>query len=63
MEKRQLIDEIRTFNPTAEAKFLSQFDEAALAQYLEHLADARNKVIRIAGWARPREEQLYRKVS
>ncbi len=63
MEKRQLIDEIRTINNTAGAEFLAQFDEKALTQYLDHLQAARNKVIRIGGWVRPREQQLYRKVS
>lgn len=63
MDKRQLIDEIRSFNTTAQAPFLAQFEEPALEQYLEHLRAARNKVIRIGGWTRPREKQLYRKVS
>jgi hypothetical protein len=52
MSKRQLIDEIRTLNATAQVQFLAQFDEAALAQYLEHLRSAQNKRLRIGGWVR-----------
>lgn len=63
MDKRQLIDEIRRLNPTAQPQFLAQFGDAALVQYLEHLQDARNKVIRIGGWVKRREEMPLRKVS
>jgi hypothetical protein len=52
MNKRQLIDDIRRFNTTAAPQFLSQFDEAALKQYLEHLQGAQQKRLRIAGWVR-----------
>lgn len=43
MNKRQLIDDIRRYNPTARPRFLSQFDEAALKQYLGHLEGAHLK--------------------
>ena len=49
MSKRQLIDDIRRFNTTAQPEFLAQFDEEALKQYLEHLEGARRKHIRYAG--------------
>lgn len=52
MNKHQLIDGIRHFNPTAEPKFLAQFDDTALRQYLEHLEAARQKHVRIAGFVR-----------
>ena len=52
MDKRQLIDDIRRFNPTAQPQFLAQFDEPALKQYLEHLESAQRKHLRIAGWVR-----------
>ena len=52
MSKRQLIDDIRRFNNTAEPRFLAQFDESALRQYLEHLEGARQKHLRIDGWVR-----------
>lgn len=52
MNKRQLIDGIRHFNPTAETKFLAQFDDSALRQYLDHLESARQKHVRIAGFVR-----------
>jgi len=48
MSKRQLIDDIRRFNITAHPKFLSQFDEGALKQYLSHLESARQKHVRNA---------------
>jgi hypothetical protein len=43
MNKRQLIEEIRKHNITAQPGFLAQFDEDALRQYLEHLEEARKK--------------------
>jgi hypothetical protein len=43
MNKRQLIDDIRRYNQTAQPRFLAQFDEEALKQYLEHLEGARLK--------------------
>ena len=52
MSKRQLIDEIRNFNPTAHPQFLAQFDDDALRQYLEHLKSAQNQRLRIGGWVR-----------
>ncbi len=52
MNKRELIDDIRRINPTAEAQFLAQFDDAALKQYLEHLQGAQEKRMRISGWVR-----------
>ena len=52
MSKRQLIDDIRRFNPTAAPQFLAQFDEAALKQYYEHLDSARRKHLKIASYTR-----------
>jgi hypothetical protein len=52
MTKRQLIDDIRRYNTTAEPQFLSQFDEEALKQYLDHLEGAWRKRIHIASWVR-----------
>ena len=43
MNKRQLIDEIRQFNTSVRAQFLSQFDEGALRQYLSNLQSAAAK--------------------
>ncbi|HEY8747413.1 MAG TPA: hypothetical protein VIM11_05540 [Tepidisphaeraceae bacterium] len=52
MSKRQLIDDIRRYNTTVQPQFLTQFDEPALKQYLEHLEDASRKRIQIASWVR-----------
>ena len=52
MNKRQLIDDIRRLNSTAQPQFLAQFDEGALKQYLEHLESARRKRLHIAGFVR-----------
>ena len=52
MNKRQLIDDIRRFNSTAQPQFLAQFDEPALKQYLEHLEEARRKHVRAAVFVR-----------
>ena len=50
MTKRQLIDDIRQYNTTAQPQFLAQFDEASLKQYLEHLEQARRKHLRHENW-------------
>jgi hypothetical protein len=52
MNKRQLIDEIRRYNTTAQPEFLAQFDEPALQQYLDHLEEARLKHVRMAAFVR-----------
>jgi hypothetical protein len=58
MTKRQLVDEIRDLNPTAGEPFLDQFEDDALAQYLEHLKAARSRVLRIHSWVRkPQSKQ------
>ena len=46
MNKRQLIEDIRKHNITAQPSFLAQFDEDALRQYLDHLEEAHNKRLR-----------------
>ena len=40
MSKRQLIDDIRQLNPTAQPQFLAQFDEEELQEYLDHVKSA-----------------------
>ena len=52
MTKRQLIDDIRRYNATAQPQFLAQFDEGSLRQYLEHLEEARRKHVRTAALVR-----------
>ena len=54
MNKRQLIDEIRQFNTSVRPQFLAQFDEEALAQYLDSLQKAQQKSInvRMPTWIR-----------
>ena len=61
MSKRQLIDEIRVLNPTAEQQFLAQFNEEDLAAYLTNLQSASQNRLRIGGWTRTSEG--LRKVS
>lgn len=56
MEKRQLIDDIRKFNPTAGEQFLLQFDAQALEQYLAQLQAARERRVHISGWVRQRRK-------
>jgi hypothetical protein len=46
MNKRQLIEDIRKYNHTAQPGFLAQFDEDALRQYLQRLVEAHNKRVR-----------------
>ena len=62
MTKRQLIEEIRRHNATAQPQFLEQFDEDALAQYLSHLEEAANKRLRYAGLPQQKAEK-FRMVS
>jgi len=57
MTKRQLIDDIRQYNPTAQIQFLAQFDEPALAQYLDHLQAAKAKHTRKLNWTRPVQKE------
>jgi hypothetical protein len=52
MDKRQLIADIRTLNATAGERFLEQFDDSALQQYLEHLQAAQKKEIRICRYVK-----------
>jgi two-component SAPR family response regulator len=52
MNKRQLIEQIRQHNTTVAIEFLSQFDESALQQYLEHLEGANKRNLRIASYVR-----------
>ena len=57
MEKRQLIDTIRAFNPSATVAFLDQFDADALEQYRARLADTHRRAPQIAAWVKsPRQE-------
>ena len=52
MNKRQLIEEIRQFNTTAQPSFLLQFDEEALQQYLQTLQEVARKRAMMADWTR-----------
>lgn len=40
MTKRQIIDEIQQYNPTATGGFLARFEDSELREYLEHLRNA-----------------------
>ena len=50
--KRQLIDEIRRYNTTAQPQFLSQFDVAELRLYLDHLELSRSLLLVTAAFTR-----------
>ena len=58
MTKRQLIDEIRQYNTSVQPQFLSQFDNDALKEYLDHLQDAARKHVRIGGRVRQTHAKL-----
>ena len=62
MNKRQLIDEIRQFNTSVAPKFLSQFDEGALRQYLTSLENAARKHTRKPQWVRQQQQSTLRMV-
>ena len=62
MNKRQLIDEIRQFNTSVAPKFLSQFDDVALRQYLTSLENAARKHTRKPQWVRQQQQSTLRMV-
>ncbi len=62
MDKRQLIEAIQTLNENADTKFLQQFVESDLAQYLERLQQASTRNIRLKSWVRPARRD-YKMVS
>jgi hypothetical protein len=62
MDKRQLIETIRAFNPSATIAFLEQFDADALEQYRARLADTQRRAPQIAAWVRPTKRE-FRMVS
>jgi hypothetical protein len=57
-ERTRIIQEIRTFNTTADSNFLAQFDTLHLRDYLEHLRHVRHKQIRLPGWVQRRSDAL-----
>ncbi len=61
MIKRQLIDEIRRYNPSAQPEFLGQFEEPDLQQYLDNLKDAQTRRQRITTYVH--RQPKYRMVS
>jgi hypothetical protein len=56
MDKRQLIDSIRSLNPSTSATFLGQFDASSLRDYLNRLESVRRHETLIAEWVRPRRK-------
>lgn len=58
MDKRQLIQAIQQYNPSATEKFLTQFETVDLEQYLSHLKAAAERTVHIAGWVR-RQQSRY----
>ena len=53
-DRLAVIAGIRELNRTAAPTFLAQFNTEALADYLEHLREARNKNVRLTGWLHKR---------
>ena len=53
LTREQLIERIAEFNPTASAEFLSTFNDAALALYLEHLHAKLRDADPTTPWVRP----------
>lgn len=62
MDKRQLIEAIRRLNEHAEERFLQQFDETDLAQYLNRLEQASVRNVHLKHWSRA-PKRGYRMVS
>lgn len=55
MTTEQLIERVRTLNPTARVEYLARFDRLALANYLDHLISAMEPRGPRARWVRPLE--------
>ncbi len=53
MSKQELIDTIRQHNPSADAQFLTGFDESALDRYLGHLLHRLAPRGAASMWVRP----------
>jgi hypothetical protein len=53
LRRRQLMEQITAMNPSATPDFLDQFDEPALAQYLDHLALMNQPRGKQSRWVRP----------
>lgn len=53
LQRRQLIEQIASLNPSATPDFLDQFEDTALTDYLNHLAVAHQPRGRDARWIRP----------
>ncbi|HVZ93418.1 MAG TPA: hypothetical protein VG797_02805 [Phycisphaerales bacterium] len=49
----QLVNQIRTLNPSATSEYLARFDGPALAVYLRHLLSCLEPRGRAARWQRP----------
>lgn len=62
MDKRQLIASIQQAHPTADTRFLSQFSQQDLAEYLERLQNASLRNIRLKPHRRPVRRE-YRAVA
>ena len=60
MEKRQLITDIQQINVNAETKFLEQFCEADLQEYLARLQSASQRPVRMKAWTRPLRREYSR---
>lgn len=56
--RRRIIEEIRAINSTAGPEFLDSFTTEALAEYLHHLSNVRQKGIRMRGWLQLRNAAL-----
>ncbi len=53
LTREQLMESIRTINPSATAGYLERFEGEALAVYLQHLLACREPRGRAARWRRP----------
>ncbi|MCA9311114.1 MAG: hypothetical protein KDA21_07905 [Phycisphaerales bacterium] len=57
LNREQLIDRIRTLNPTAAVEFLARFDVDALLLYLDHLVVTESPRCTREGWIRPADSR------
>jgi hypothetical protein len=56
MHKRQLIDSIRSLNPSTSEVFLNQFDESSLRDYLNRLESVQRHETLISEWVKPKRK-------
>lgn len=57
-DRRRIIEQIRSHNPSAAHAFLAGFTTRSLSDYLDHLRNIPHKSMRLPGWVQRRCDAL-----